>query len=117
MTSDRVVSRMMAASSDEQMQVRLVWRYYMEGRTQLEIGDMLSTNRSRANKIIAEARKSGLVTITLNSKLQACVELEQQLMAEFALNHVTIIPPPENPTSIPALLGQATADYLVQQIN
>ncbi|MFC0244020.1 sugar-binding transcriptional regulator [Falsochrobactrum ovis] len=117
MTSDRVVSRMMAASSDEQMQVRVVWLYYMEGCTQLEIADMLSTNRLRVNKIIAEARKSGLVTITLNSKLKSCVELEQQLMAEFSLNHVTIIPTPENPKLIPALLGQATADYLVQQIN
>ncbi|MBV2143615.1 sugar-binding transcriptional regulator [Falsochrobactrum sp. TDYN1] len=117
MTNDRVVPQIMATSSDEQMQVRVVWLYYMEGRTQLEIADTLSTNRLRVNKIIAEARKSGLVTITLNSKLTSCVELEQQLMADFSLSHVTIIPTPENPELIPALLGQATADYLVQQIN
>ncbi len=71
------------ALSEEQMQMRVVWQYFMEGRTQGEIAQAFSTNRLRINKIIAEARRSGLVTITLNSRLVSCVELERQLVADF----------------------------------
>jgi DNA-binding transcriptional regulator LsrR (DeoR family) len=106
-----------ASLPEEQMQVRVVWLYFMEGRTQGEIADALSTNRLRVNKIIAEARRSGLVTITLNSRLTSCVELEQKLMAEFSLNRAIIVPTPADPDLIPVLLGQATADYIAQLLN
>jgi DNA-binding transcriptional regulator LsrR (DeoR family) len=105
------------ALPDEQMQVRVVWLYFMEGRTQGEIADALSTNRLRVNKIIAEARRSGLVTITLNSRLTSCVELEQTLVAEFSLSRAIIVPTPSDPDLIPVLLGQATADYIAQLLS
>ncbi len=100
--------------SDEQMQVRVVWLYFMEGRTQGEIADALSTNRLRVNRIISEARRTGLVTITLNSKLASCVELEQQLIKAFGLKRAIIVPTPEDAALVPVLLGQATADYVGQ---
>ncbi|NKW81639.1 sugar-binding transcriptional regulator [Ochrobactrum pecoris] len=103
--------------ADERMQMRVVWQYFMEGRTQGEIAQALSTNRLRINKIIAEARRSGLVTITLNSRLASCVELEQQLVADFSLHHASIVPTPDNADLVPVLVGQATADYLVTQLN
>ncbi|MGH6859342.1 MAG: sugar-binding transcriptional regulator [Phyllobacterium sp.] len=96
------------------MQVRVVWLYYMEGRTQAEIADAFSTNRLRVNKIIAEARRSGLVSITVNSRLTTCVEIEQQLVAEFGLSRAVIVPTPEDGNLIPVLLGQATADLMTQ---
>ncbi|MBX4941733.1 sugar-binding transcriptional regulator [Rhizobium binae] len=117
MSQNRSASLAPVALPDEQMQVRVVWLYYMEGRTQGEIAEALSTNRLRVNKIIAEARRSGLVTITLNSRLTSCVALEQQLAAEFSLNRAIIVPTPEDAELIPVLLGQAAADYLVQLLN
>ncbi|OWO96008.1 DNA-binding transcriptional regulator [Rhizobium esperanzae] len=117
MSQNRSASLAPVALPDEQMQVRVVWLYYMEGRTQGEIAEALSTNRLRVNKIIAEARRSGLVTITLNSRLTSCVALEQQLAAEFNLNRAIIVPTPEDAELIPVLLGQAAADYLVQLLN
>ncbi|ACS61015.1 MULTISPECIES: sugar-binding transcriptional regulator [Rhizobium] len=117
MTQNRNSPFAPVALPDEQMQVRVVWLYYMEGRTQGEIAEALSTNRLRVNKIIAEARRSGLVTITLNSRLTSCVALEQQLAAEFSLTRAIIVPTPEDEDLIPVLLGQAAADYLVQLLN
>lgn len=117
MTQNRTGSLTPVALPDEQMQVRVVWLYFMEGRTQAEISEALSTNRLRVNKIIAEARRSGLVTITLNSRLTSCVELEQELMAEYSLTRAIIVPTPKDPDQIPVLIGQATADYIVQLIN
>jgi DNA-binding transcriptional regulator LsrR (DeoR family) len=103
--------------SDEQMQVRVVWLYFMEGRTQGEIADALSTNRLRINRIINEARRSGLVTITLNSRLVSCVELEQQLTEAFGLKRAIILPTPNDDALLPVLLGQATADYVAQLLS
>jgi DNA-binding transcriptional regulator LsrR (DeoR family) len=100
--------------SDEQMAVRVVWHYFMEGRTQADIAQALSTNRLRVNRIINEARRSGLVTITLNSRLISCVELELNLAREFGLDRAIIVPTPDDPALIPDLLGRATADYVAQ---
>ena len=107
MTQNRTGPSTPVALPDEQMQVRVVWLYFMEGRTQAEISEALSTNRLRVNKIIAEARRSGLVTITLNSRLTSCVELEQELMAEFALTRAIIVPTPKDPDQIPEI-GRAS---------
>ena len=104
-------------ASDEQLQVQVVWLYFMEGRTQGEIADALSTNRLRINRIINEARRSGLVTITLNSRLTSCVELEQKLCADFGLKRAIIIPTPDDAELVPVLLGQATATYISQLLN
>lgn len=100
--------------TDEQLQVRVAWLYFMEGWTQGEIADSLSTNRLRINRLINEARRSGLVTITLNSRLVSCVELEQRLVREFGLKRAIIVPTPTEDELVPVLLGQATADHVAQ---
>jgi DNA-binding transcriptional regulator LsrR (DeoR family) len=99
---------------EEQMQVRVLWLYFMEGRTQGEIADALSTNRLRVNRVISEARRTGLVTISLNSRLTSCVELERALADAFGLHRAIIVPTPSDPALVPVLLGQATADYVSQ---
>lgn len=107
MTSDNA-----ATTPDEQMQVRVAWLYFMEGRTQGEIADLLSTNRLRINRIINEARRSGLVSITINSQLTSCLELEKTLSEQFGLTRAIIVPTPDDPAIVPVLLGQATAEYV-----
>jgi DNA-binding transcriptional regulator LsrR (DeoR family) len=106
-----------APTPDEQMQVRVVWLYFMEGKTQAEIADALSTNRLRINRTINEARRSGLVTVTLNSRLTSCVELERLISEQFGLKRAIIVPTPGDTDLIPVLLGQATADYVAQLLS
>lgn len=103
-----------APTPEEQMNVRVVWMYFMEGRTQGEIAEALSTNRLRVNRIISDARRTGLVTIKLNSRLTSCVELEQHLAESFGLHRAIIVPTPNDPELVPVLLGQAAADYVTQ---
>lgn len=98
----------------DQTMVRVAWLYFKEGRTQGEIAEMLATNRPRINKIINDARKNGLVTITLNTSLTSCVELEQELMQEFGLKRAIIVPTPDDPALISVIIGEATANYLMQ---
>jgi len=99
---------------DEQMAVRVAWLYFIEGWTQGEIAGALSTNRLRVNRMLNEARRSGLVTFTLNSRLTSCIELERALVAEFGLKHAIILPSPRDPGLVRPLIGQAAADYIAQ---
>lgn len=98
----------------DQTLVRVAWLYFKEGRTQAEIADLLMTNRPRINKLINEARTSGLVTITLHSRLTSCIEAEQLLCAEFNLERAIIVPTPSDPEQVAVVLGEAAANYFAQ---
>ena len=64
---------------NDQLSIRVAWLYYLENLTQAEIGERLGLTRARVNRMLAEARESGLVRISLNSSLAECVALEQAL--------------------------------------
>jgi lsr operon transcriptional repressor len=98
--------------SDGQIEARVAWLYFMEGLTQAEIAQNLGMTRLRVNRMLVEARASGLVSITLNSSFASCIELERTLIRELGLKAAVIIPTPQDPDLIPVLLGQAAAEYL-----
>src|SRR3954471_23938310 len=101
---------------DEQLGVRACWLYYMEGLTQAAIAERLGTSRLRVNRLLMEARASGLVGITINSPLASCVALEQRLVREHGLDQAVIIPSPVDHDAIPGVLGRATAELLSQLV-
>lgn len=97
---------------DPQIQVRAAWLYYMEGLTQAEIAERLKMTRLRVNRLLAEARGSGLVNITINSRLESCVRLEQALMATFGLKEAIVVPTPGDAGQVSAQIGKAAADLV-----
>ncbi|MGH7003450.1 MAG: sugar-binding transcriptional regulator [Alphaproteobacteria bacterium] len=101
---------------EEQLQIRVAWLYFMEGVTQGDIAERLGMTRLRVNRILSEARASGLVGITLNSRLAECVELEQELAERFALQAAAIIPTPVNHDQIPVQLGRAAGDFITRYL-
>jgi DNA-binding transcriptional regulator LsrR (DeoR family) len=102
--------------SDAQLQVRVAWLYYMENKTQAEIAERLGLTRLRVKRMIAEARESGLVSITLSSRLESCIALEQELCRAVGLRDAVIVPTPDDPELISTLLGRAAADYLARHL-
>jgi len=99
-------------TTEKQLEVRAAWLYYMEGLTQADIARRLGTTRLRINRILVDARRNGLVGITLNSELASCVELEQQMIRDFALKDAVIVPTPDDDEQIPVILGRATANFV-----
>ena len=97
---------------DPQIQVRAAWLYYMEGLTQAEIAERLKMTRLRVNRLLAEARGSGLVNITINSRLESCVRLERALMATFGLKEAIVVPTPGEAGQVSAQIGKAAADLV-----
>ena len=85
------------SEDDEQLRVRVAWLYFMEGLTQADIAGKLGITRLRANRLLGEARASGLVNIQVNARLAGCVELERQLVQETGLKDAVVVPTPTDP--------------------
>ena len=66
------------ADDDEQLRVRVAWLYFMEGLTQADIAAKLGITRLRANRLLGEARESGLVSIQVKARLGS-IWLYQQI--------------------------------------
>lgn len=99
-------------SAENQLEVRAAWLYFMEGLTQAEIARRLGTTRLRINRLLVDARRNGLVSITLNSEIASCVELEQVLIRDFKLKAAVVVPTPEDEEQIPVVLGRAAAGFV-----
>lgn len=94
----------------EQLAVRICWHYYMLGRTQQEIAETLGINRVRVNRLLAEARRRGIVRVTIHSKLAENVSLEQRLAETFGLNLVeVVIGDAADESQLAEVLGRAAA--------
>jgi lsr operon transcriptional repressor len=99
-------------SDDEQTEVRVAWLYFMEGLTQAGIAERLGLTRLRVNKMLSEARASGLVGVALNSRLASCVELEGALVRDFGLRAAVVVPTADDPDQVPVQLGRAAGEYV-----
>jgi len=99
-------------TEEHQTEVRAAWLYFMEGLTQAEIARRLGTTRLRINRILVDARRNGLVGITLNAELASCVELERRMVREFKLKAAVIVPTPQDEEQVPVILGRAAAGFL-----
>jgi lsr operon transcriptional repressor len=97
---------------EAQTQVRAAWLYYVEGLTQAEIAERLKMTRLRVNRLLAEARSSGLVNITINSRLESCVRLERALVTEFGLKDAVVVPSPADSEQVAAQIGKAAGDFV-----
>ena len=74
-----------AVDAEEELQARVAWHYYIGNMTQQEIAHRIGSNRVRVNRLLAAGRESGLVQITINSRIAPCIALEQQLVERFEL--------------------------------
>ena len=88
--------------SDEQLSVRVAWLYYMEGLTQDRIGARLGITRLRVNRLLAEAREQGLVSIAINSRSTAACAWRRRCAQGAGLADAVIVPTPDDPAQLPA---------------
>ncbi|HEX9446528.1 MAG TPA: sugar-binding transcriptional regulator [Dongiaceae bacterium] len=114
MTQDRTDTE--HVNTDEQLQVRIAWHYYVEGLTQKEIAENLGINRVRVNRLLAASRASGLVQVQIHSRLSSCVTLEQQLIQRYGLTEVIVVPSSADPDLIQESIGFATGNWISDNI-
>jgi len=98
----------------EQIHARVAWLYYLENFTQAEIGERLGLTRARVNKMLSEARESGLVRVTLNSRFASCTAIEQKLKTKYGQRDAVIVPTPEDANEVAGVIGMAAGGYLTR---
>jgi DNA-binding transcriptional regulator LsrR (DeoR family) len=100
----------------DDFKTRISWLYYVEGKTQDEIAQIVGTNRSKVLRILAQARADGTVQIKVTSKLAHCVELEAELKEKFGLSTAIVVPSPQNSEDVATIIGQQLGAYLSKHI-
>lgn len=97
------------ADEEAQFLARVAWHYYVEGINQQAVADKLATNRLRINQALRDARKEGIVRISIESPFLRAVELEARMRERFNLQHVRIVPSPKDTTKVQTTVGAALA--------
>jgi lsr operon transcriptional repressor len=87
-----------SADPEEELQARVAWHYYVGNLTQQEIAQHIGSNRVRVNRLLAASRESGMVQITINSRIAPCVALEEALTKRFGLEAAVVVPTGATPT-------------------
>jgi DNA-binding transcriptional regulator LsrR (DeoR family) len=64
--------------------------YYLENHSQAEIARELGTSRSNVSRMLTEAQRQGIVTITINDPSGRMPQLEEELRARFGLVDVRV---------------------------
>ncbi|QJY45286.1 sugar-binding transcriptional regulator [Pseudonocardia broussonetiae] len=90
-------------------------RYYLDGRSKVEIAEEFALSRFKVARLLEDARTSGLVRIEIGHPGTVDVELSGRLMAELGLRHCVVTDTPdEHPAALREHLGAAAADLLTE---
>lgn len=92
-----------------------MWLYYVEGRTQEAVARTLSVSRATVANYLSEARRRGLVTISVDPHVLAENALSHAVRERFGLKDVHVVPgddADEAPEALRARIGLAGARVL-----
>jgi DNA-binding transcriptional regulator LsrR (DeoR family) len=101
---------------DAEVAARVCWHYYKEGQTQVEVAQRLGLTRKRVNRIIGEARASGFVQITIDSRYATCAGLEARLKSRYGLRLAKVVPSPMADVDVRTVVGAAAGQYLSETL-
>lgn len=92
-------------------------RYYLDGRSKIEIAEEFRLSRFKVARLLDAAREQGLVTIEIKSPGIINAQLSAQLRDEFNLLHAIVVNTPDaHEASLRRQLGQASAELLMEII-
>ena len=72
--------------SDRQLMTRAAWLYYVAGLNQEATSQRMGLTRARVNKLLGQARDSGIVSITINDRDLGLLHEEEAIKQEFGLD-------------------------------
>jgi deoxyribonucleoside regulator len=77
---------------DLELMVSVARMYYQRGLKQEEIARRVKVSRASISLLLAEARRRGIVEITIRNPLEDHAELSRKLAAEFGLQRCVVVP-------------------------
>lgn len=90
-------------------------RYYVDGRSKVEIADEFQLSRFKVARLLEAARSSGMVRIEIGYPGGIDLDLSARLQDKLGLRRAIVVDTPEeDPAALRALLGKAAADLLTE---
>ncbi len=90
-------------------------RYYLDGRSKIEIGDEFGLSRFKVARLIEAARTSGIVRIHYEPSGEVDLELSSELQSAYGLRHsVVVTDPSADPLDLRRSVGRAAGDLLAE---
>lgn len=86
---------------------RAGWLYYVAGRRQDEIAEIMGISRQSAQRLVSLAMSSGIIKVRVDHPIARCQQLAKQLVDRFDLEYVEIVP--DDPLSNSTTLGVSNA--------
>ena len=78
---------------DSEQIVRAAWLYHVAGNTQEQTADLLGISRVKVNRLLAEARKAGIVKISIEHRFARMVDVEENIRRRYNLSFCRTTPP------------------------
>lgn len=78
--------------SDEELVARAAWLHYVGGLTQSAVAERFGIPTTRAHRMIAKAARDGLVRVSVEAEVAACMALEERLCVLFGLSSCYVAP-------------------------
>ena len=98
--------------------LKICYLYYKEEQTQEQISALLGYSRFKISRILKEARKRGLVTVTIHDPMIHLTEIETELTKSFGLDKAIVVKVNQfGHQSDLDQVGQAGAQYLREILN
>lgn len=91
---------------------RASWLYFVEEMTQSEIASTLGATRFKINRTLADARRSGLVQIHINSDSIQEFKVATEMKKAFGLRDAIIVPTPEDRSRVHISVGAGLGWYI-----
>ncbi len=95
----------------ERLLTKVAVLYYNQEKSQQDIAELLQLSRSKVCRMLAEAKKIGIVQISIKPSVTFCDDIETQFERKFGLREAIVINNIDE-ENILMLLGQAGANYL-----
>ncbi len=70
----------------------VAWMYYVEGKNQREISEILGISRVKVSRLLSKARESGIVKITITRQLPEIYKIAVELKKRYGLSYIVISP-------------------------
>lgn len=82
----------MKEMSEKQLMTRAAWFYYVGGLNQEATSQRMGLTRARVNKLLGQARETGLVSIVINDRHTGLLHVEEKLRREYGLEFCITTP-------------------------
>jgi DNA-binding transcriptional regulator LsrR (DeoR family) len=105
-------SRRRMGPSEMVLATSVARRYYLDGKSKIEIGEEFSLSRFKVARLLEVAQEQGLVRIEIGHPGSIDIELSSRLQDAFQLRHALVIDADDTGHALRQRLGQAAAELL-----